>query len=35
MQLLAVEDLTRRSSDVIAGQVQAIETEWNIAHTRI
>jgi hypothetical protein len=35
MQLLAVEDLTRRSSDVIVGQVQASETEWNAAHTRI
>jgi hypothetical protein len=35
MQLLEVEDLTRRSSDVIVGQVQASETEWNDAHTRI
>lgn len=35
MQLLEVEDLTRLSSDVIYGQVQASETVWNDAHTRI
>jgi hypothetical protein len=35
MQLLEVEDLTRRSTDVIYGEVISSETEWNAARTRI
>jgi hypothetical protein len=35
MQLMEVEDLTRRSSDVFYGQVISTETYWNADHTRI
>jgi hypothetical protein len=35
MQYLAVEDLTRLSSDVLYGQVISTETDWNAERTRI
>jgi hypothetical protein len=35
MQFLAVEDLTRLSSDVFYGRVISTETEWNAQRTRI
>jgi hypothetical protein len=35
MQYLAVEDLTRLSSDVFYGRVISIETEWNAQRTHI